>query len=202
MVQIPPVKDLKKKEIRVFTDKDYTECTINVGFNPLNNIDPDEQETINALNYILSSSALTSRIGIELRDKQGLAYSVRSQYLPMRQAGEFIVAIGTSPENIARAQQGFAAQITRIQQEPVSLEELQQAKGRVTGLYTLSHETTSQRCLDMAISHINGLGPDYSDQLLQRMQGVTVADVQAIAQRITTPSVTAIVARAEALPPE
>jgi zinc protease len=161
-----------------------------------------EQAPMTVMNTILGGAGLSSRLFSELRDKQGLAYTVRSQYAPMRQTGQFLVSIGTSPENIARARAGFAEQITRMQQEPITLEELQNAKGRLRGSYVLSHETTSQYCLDLAISHISGLGPDYGEQLLQRIAGVTVADVQAMAQRIVPPSVTAIVARADALPTE
>lgn len=161
-----------------------------------------EQAAMGVMNTILGAAGLSSRLFSELRDKQGLAYSVRSQYIPMRQVGEFLVSIGTSPENVTRARQGFSEQITRMQNEPVSLDELQNAKGRMRGTFVLAHETTSQQCLDMALNHINGMGPDYSEQLLQRIEGITVADVQAAAQRLQPPSVTAVVAREDALPTE
>lgn len=158
-----------------------------------------EQAAMMTMNTILGAAGLSSRLFTELRDKQGLAYSVRSQYVPMRQTGEFIVSIGTSPENIERARNGFSEQILRMQAEPITQEELDGAKGRMRGTWVLAHETTCQYCLDMAISHIHGLGPDYSRQLLQNIEEVTVSEVQTAAQKITPPSVTAIVAREEAL---
>ena len=159
----------------------------------------DAQAATTVMNTILGAAGLSSRLFVELRDKQGLAYSVRSQYIPMRQTGQFMVSIGTSPENIDKARHGFAEQISRMQQEPISLEELENAKGRLRGTYTLSHETNNQHCLDMAIGQINQLGPDFSYQLLQRIAGVTVADVQTAAQQIAPPSVTAIVANEEVI---
>lgn len=159
-----------------------------------------EQAAMTVMNTILGGAGLSSRLFSELRDKQGLAYSVRSQYIPMRATGQFTVSIGTSPENIARARQGFTEQIARMQQEPITLEELQNVKGRLRGTYVLGHETNNQQCLDMAISHINGLGPNYSEHLLEQIQSVTIADVQTAAQRIQPPSITAIVAREDALP--
>jgi len=161
-----------------------------------------EQAAMAVMNTILGSSGLSSRLFSELRDKQGLAYSVHSQYVPMRQVGDFIVSIGTSPENIAKARNGFAEQITRMQNEPVTLSELEQAKGKLRGTFVLSHETNRQRCMDMAINQLNGLGPEYSAQLLERIEGVTTDEVLAAAQRIAPPSVTAIVAREDALPIE
>lgn len=162
----------------------------------------DDRPAIGVMNTILGAGGLSSRLFVELRDKQGLAYSVRSQYFPMAEVGEFLITIGTSPENIARARAGFIEQLARIQQEPVSFEELRSAKGRVYGAYVMGHETTSQQCLDLALNQIIGLGPDFSARLLQRVQGVTVEDVQRAARLIVPPSVTAIVAREEALPAE
>jgi predicted Zn-dependent peptidase len=51
------------------------------------------------LNTILGGAGLTSRLFIELRDKQGLAYTVRSQYESSRYAGIFMLYIGTEPSN-------------------------------------------------------------------------------------------------------
>jgi len=162
----------------------------------------EEQAAMTVMNTILGGGGLSSRLFVELRDRQGLAYSVRSQYITMRLTGEFVVAIGTSPENIARARLGFAEQIARLQQEPITPDELDFAHGWLAGAFVLGQETNSQYCLDMAINHINGLSPDYSERLQRRTREVTIPDVQVVAQSITPPSVTAIVAREDALPTE
>jgi len=158
-----------------------------------------EQAAVAVMNTILGGAGMSSRLFTELRDKQGLAYSVRSSYLPMGVVGELQLSIGTSPENIDRARRGFADQLARLQQEPVTAQELQQATGRLHGSYVLSHETNRQQCLDMALNHIQGLGPDYSETLLQHIDGVTIAEVQTAAQLFSSPSATAIVARDAAL---
>jgi predicted Zn-dependent peptidase len=69
--------------------------------------------------------------------------------------------------------------------------------GRLRGTNVLAHETTSQQCLDMAINHINGLSPNESELFINRLEQVTIADVQAAAQAIIPPCVTAIVANEE-----
>jgi len=158
-----------------------------------------EQPAMAVMNTILGGAGLSSRLFVELRDKQGMAYSVRSQYTPMRQVGEFVMSIGTSPENVARARQGFTEQLTRMQDEPITPDELAYAKGRLRGSYVLSHETSNQRCLDMTSKQINGLCPNYGEIMLQRIEGVTVAEVQAAARSLPAHSVTAIVAPESAL---
>jgi len=163
-------------------------------------IGAEAQAAWTVMNTILGAGGLSSRLFVELRDKQGLAYAVRSQYATMRLCGEFLVAIGTSPENMQRVQQGFAEQIARMQNEPITPAELDFARGRLQGSFELGHETNGQYCLDMAVNTINGQSPDYSEQLLRRTQDVTIAQVQTAAQQVTGPSVTAIVAREEVLP--
>ncbi len=157
------------------------------------------QPAMVVMNTILGGGGLSNRLFQHLRDRQGLAYSVSSQYVPLRDAGEFIASIGTSPENILRARTGFAEQVALMQDELITADELVHAKGRLRGSFVLSHETTAQYCQDIAINHINGLGPDFTARLLQRIEGVTIADVQAAAQRLQPPTVTAIVACEEAL---
>ncbi|MHB9023580.1 MAG: M16 family metallopeptidase [Armatimonadota bacterium] len=161
-----------------------------------------EQAALGVMNTILGGAGMSSRLFRELRDKQGLAYAVNSRYTPMRQTGHFTMGIGTSPEHIARARQGFREQLDRLQNEPVDDEELRNAKGHLYGVYVLSHETTSQHCLDLSFNHIQGLGPDYNERLLHAMEGVTIEDVQAAARSIQGPSVTVVVAREDALPGE
>lgn len=196
---IPPFIPLEHDQIVTQAKQDAQQAQVYQGwYAPQTGA--EEQAPMIVMNTLLGGAGLSSRLFTELRDKQGLAYSVRSQYVPMRQVGEFLVSIGTSPENIDKARRGFTEQITRLQNEPITIDELQHAKGRSQGVWILGHETTSQQCLDMAIYHIYGMGPGYSEELLQRIMGVTIADVQAAAQRITSPSVTAIVAREDALP--
>ncbi len=153
-----------------------------------------EQAAFSVMNTILGVGGLSSRLFRELRDKQGLAYTVRSQYNLSRLCSEFAVTIGTSPENIEKAQRGFTEQIVRMQQELVSDDELSGAKGRLRGNHVLSHETNNQHCLDYALKHIIGVGPDYGARLLEKVETVTKEQVQTAAQLLVGPSVTVIVA--------
>lgn len=161
-----------------------------------------QQAALTVMNTIFGSAGLSSRLFTELRDKQGLAYTVRSQYAGMKQCGLFSISIGTSPGNITKARTGFIEQLTRLQQEPVSDEELANAKGRLRGTMILGQETTSQICQEMAMNHINGLGVEYSQQLLVEIDAVSSDDVQRVAQLFESPSITAIVAPEEYLPKE
>ena len=66
-----------------------------------------DASALTLLNIILGASGLSSRLFLELRDKKGLAYTVRSSYSPYRYSGLFTVYIATEPKNIQIALDGF-----------------------------------------------------------------------------------------------
>lgn len=183
----PAVNNLNKKVIKVFPEKDYTECTINIGFSPYNNIDPDETEIVSVLNYILSSSALTSRIGVELRDKQGLIYGIKSElWTTSDNFGYWKFNTKTGPENTKKVIGGIFKEIRKLINEGITDEELQTAKNRLTGLLPFFVETTddvAQRVFDM----IKENKPfDYFDKKADRILAVSKDDVLRIAQKYFT----------------
>lgn len=155
---------------------------------------------LSALNTILGAGGLSSRLFVELRDKQGLAYTVRSGYSTFTDVGLFSMYIGTSPDNIQRAIEGFGQQVARLYEEEIPESELEHAKGHLQGEFVLSHETNTQRCTDFAIHHILGLGLDFTARFLEEVIAVRPEDMRSVAQKhLSSPPVTAVVATAEAL---
>ncbi|MGE5399721.1 MAG: M16 family metallopeptidase [Ignavibacteriales bacterium] len=187
LVQVPKVKDLTKKEIKVFSEKDYTECTINLGFNPFNNVDPDEKETISVLNYILASSALTSRMGIELRDKQGLIYGLKSEFwAPTDNIGYWKFQTKTGPKNVEKVITGIFKEIRKLLENGITDEELIAAKNRQLGLLPFYIETPDD-VASIAYDLILDKRPlDSFDKKGQRIVSITKEDVMRVAKKYFT----------------
>ena len=184
---ISPVTELKEKIIKVFSEKDYTECTINVGYKPFDDISKDDEEAVRILNYILASSALTSRIGVELRDKQGLIYGIKSELWSTREnIGYWKFNTKTGPENVEKVITGIFSEINKLLAEGVTEEEMIGAKKRLLGLLPLSIETP-----DDIASRVFELIRDkesfeYFDKRAERILAVTEADVMRIAKKYLT----------------
>jgi zinc protease len=153
-----------------------------------------------ALNTLLGAGGLSCRLFVELRDKRGLAYTVRSGYSTFSDTGIFSLYIGTSPDNIQRAIAGFREQVDRLYNEAIPEEELDHAKGHLEGEFVLGHETNTQRCTDYAVHHILGMGIDFSERFLQELLAVRPEDVQRVAQTYLGGSpITAVIATQDAL---
>lgn len=135
------------------------------------------------LNIILGSCGLSSRLFLELRDKKGLAYVVRSSYETYKLAGNFMIYIATAPTNIDTCLKGFNQEIQKIKSDPVTDEELENAKTNIVGKYEFLEETNIQQACSYAKFDVLGLGYNYSDNIKRQVQSVTADEILKCAQK-------------------
>ena len=135
------------------------------------------------LNVILGACGLSSRLFLELRDKKGLAYVVRSSYETFAQCADFFIYIATEPKNIEVSLAGFKEEIEKIKNFPVSQEELENAKNNMLGKWAFTQETNENQAILYANYGILGLGFDFNDRAKEKIKYVTVEQVQKCAQK-------------------
>lgn len=135
------------------------------------------------MNIILGASGLSSRLFLELRDKKGLAYVVRSAYDIARLGANFSIYIATEPKNIETSLKGFEEEIEKIKTIPVSKEELENAKNNLFGKWAFISETNAQQANWMAHYEIMGFGFNFLENAIERIKEVTVQEIQACANK-------------------
>ena len=135
------------------------------------------------LNIILGASGLSSRLFLELRDKKGLAYVVRSAYDIARLCANFSIYIATEPKNIEVSLRGFEEEIEKIKNNLVSQEELENAKNNLFGKWAFITETNSQQANWLAHYGIMGFGFDFFDKAIERVKKVTPEDIKFCANK-------------------
>ena len=138
------------------------------------------------LDTILGSGAgFTARIPHRLRDELGLAYTTYASITMTagQDPGRFVAFIGTSPENMERAHEELIAEIRRAVREPVTAEELQDAKDFLTGSFVFAFETSGQIARFLVHAEIYGLGFDYPDRYPEFIKRVTVEEVSRVARK-------------------
>jgi zinc protease len=148
----------------------------------------EESPALTLLNTILGSSGLSSRLFVELRDKQGLAYVVRSSYDPLKLGGNFLVYIATEPKNIKTALDGFKTEIQKLQDVVISAKELDSAKNNILGKRDFFHETNALQAHYLGYYEIIGLGSSYDEEVVERIKSVTADDVKNAAQKYLGPN--------------
>ena len=132
---------------------------------------------ISVMNNILGGSGLSSRLFVELRDKQGLAYTVRSSYEALFKSALFSFYIATEPKNIRKSLDGFIFELTKLAKNPPSDDELQGAKENLIGRLEYFSQTNSQLASMEGYNYLAGLGLNYSDKFIKMINAVNSDDV-------------------------
>ena len=135
------------------------------------------------LNIILGACGLSSRLFLELRDKKGLAYVVRSTFETYKLAGNFMIYIATEPNNIEVSLKGFDEEIKKIKTIPVSAKELDDAKNNLTGKCAFLEETNIQQACTYAKFGILGFGFEYNEKIKDEVKKVSTEDILSCAQK-------------------
>ena len=138
------------------------------------------------LNILLGACGLSSRLFLELRDKKGLAYVVRSSYETYKLAGNFMIYIATEPKNIDVSLQGFNEEINKIKTYPVSDKELEDAKNNLVGKCAFLEETNLQQACSYCKYGVVGFDFDYIEKLQELVQKVTPEQILECAKKYFT----------------
>jgi predicted Zn-dependent peptidase len=146
---------------------------------------------LQVLNTILGGS-FTSRLNQNLREQHGYTYGASSAFVMRAAAGPFAAAAGVQTDKTADALREFFNELNGIL-KPVPAEELAREKNYVALGFPAEFETTgsiSGRLAEMVIYHLPG---DYFANYVPRIQAVTAADVERMAQKYIQPGRFAVV---------
>lgn len=138
------------------------------------------------INTILGASGLSSRLFRELREKRGLAYTVRTSCEVRELSSIFSIYIATEPSNIDTCLNGFTEEVDKIKKIPVSEEELRNAKNNIFGKHQFIVETNFQQATSLAYYGISGLPFNYYETIHEKIKDVTSAQVMECANKYFT----------------
>ncbi len=135
------------------------------------------------LDSILGGSS-SSRLFREVREERGLAYSVGTYSEQFTDTGVVATYVGTREENVEQVCEVIGKEFDRIRTEPVSEDELDRAREHVKGRVVLSGESTAARMNRIARATLHGLPLLSLDEMLARIDAVTVEDLTELATEI------------------
>jgi predicted Zn-dependent peptidase len=138
------------------------------------------------LDTVLGGS-MSSRLFQEVREKRGLAYSVGSYVVGYADAGQVGVYLGTREDNLGVCCDIIATELRRIGAEPLPAEELRRAKDHLKGRLVLGMESSGTRMNRIGRAVLTGTELLTIDELVARIEAVSVEDVQALAREYWSP---------------
>jgi zinc protease len=179
---VPPVPNPAKTEVNLIDVPNAVQSEINV-INLVNipMSSPDYFPVILA-NKILGGGA-DARLFMNLREKYGFTYGAYSNVGTGRFQSDFNASASVRNEKVDSAVAQFLYEINKMRNEKVTATELQNAKNQYNGSFALGMENPA-RTADFASNIlINKLPADFYRTYLQRINAVTVDDVQRVAKK-------------------
>ena len=143
----------------------------------------EDYAPIVVMNTLLGACGLSSRLFLELRDKKGLAYVVRSSYEVYNKSANINVYIATNPNNIKTSIDGFLFEIERIKKTDITDEELENTKNNILGKRNFYYETNILESSMYSGFEINGLGFNYEEEFIKKIKKVKIQDIKKVADR-------------------
>jgi predicted Zn-dependent peptidase len=127
-------------------------------------------------------NGLSSRLFVELREKRGLAYDVSAFYPTRLGSSQFVMYMGTAPDNTAIAVEGLKMEAERLCQQTLVKYELTAAKNKLLGQYALGKQTNGEIAHLFGWYETLGLGLPFDSDFQEQVSQVTAADAQRVAQ--------------------
>lgn len=183
-VATAPVKIGPAKLVRV--NKDLTQANIVMGHSGVTRGNPDYY-AIQVMNYVLGGGGFSSRAMDSIRNERGLAYSVYSFFAAERSHGTFEFVMQTKNESAMEAIRIANDEIRRMREEPVSDQELNDAKDYLIGSFPLRLDTNRKVANFLAQVEYFKLGLDYPDRYPDLIRSVNGEDVLRVAKQYLHP---------------
>jgi zinc protease len=144
------------------------------------------------MNTILGGS-FSSRLNMNLRERNGFTYGASSAFLMRRQSGAFLISTAVQTEVTGAAVREILGEMEGIRSGTVSSGELSDARQYVAGTFPLRLQTTDGVASRLADLFIYDLPDSYLDEFAERVLAVSEEDVREVAQRHLMPDRLALV---------
>ncbi len=135
---------------------------------------------------LLLEAAISGQSGVlfsQLRDEEGLGYTVTAFNHAMPEAGYLAFYIGTTPDKMAQASTGFDQIIAQLKKEPLPAETLKTAANRLHGEYVRGRQSLASRAGEAATDAVLGRQQDFQKELIDKAAALKPEDILAVAQK-------------------
>jgi zinc protease len=137
------------------------------------------------VNLVLGGQ-FSSRLNLNLREKHGYTYGVHSRFSYLKEAGYFGVSTSVGIENTIKALKEIISEIRNIK-EGLTTEEIKFAKSSLTRRFPSNFETYRQISSNISSKVIHNLPDDYFETYIQKINSVSLEEVNEIANNSIYP---------------
>ncbi|MBW4628077.1 MAG: insulinase family protein [Brasilonema octagenarum HA4186-MV1] len=139
------------------------------------------------LNQILGGDTLSSRLGAQVRDRQGLTYGIYSSFVTGNDSGTFMIEMQTSPEDTRQAIASTRELLKEIHQKGVTEREVETAKQILISNYIVSLANPEELIGKILMNQVYGLDKEELHNFTAKIQAVKFEQVNQAARELLYP---------------
>jgi Zn-dependent M16 (insulinase) family peptidase len=144
------------------------------------------------MHTVLGANA-SSRLFMNLREEKGYTYGAYTNLDARRTAGTFRATAEVRTPVTGDSLKEFFFELDRIRNEPVSEKEIADAKAYLTGVFPIRLETQEGLTDQLVQIKMLKLPDDYLQRYRDRVQAVTIDQIQRVAQQYVRPDEAALI---------
>ncbi|MEH2446677.1 MAG: pitrilysin family protein [Nostoc sp.] len=163
-----------------------TEAVTYIGYNGIARKDPRYYAAL-VLNQVLGGDTLSSRLGTEVRDRQGLTYGIYSGFAAGINPGPFLIQMQTAPGDTQKAIASTLALLKQLREQGVTEAEFNAAKRSITNSYPVDLANPSDVSSIILSNAVLGLSRAEIREFPQQIQAVTMAQMQQAIEDLIKP---------------
>ncbi|MBO7394114.1 MAG: insulinase family protein [Abditibacteriota bacterium] len=159
----------------------------------LKRTDPD-YHVFRIANHILGGAgAMGSIMGNEIREENGLAYSVYSTFDTLAGESKWYARVGTDKGYVERVAEMLEEETRRVIAKGFDKAMFDKAKNYLMGVFPIALETNEGVANTLLNAEFNGFGTDYIETYLDNYKDITLEQVNAAAKKYLKPDTSVLV---------
>jgi Predicted Zn-dependent peptidases len=140
------------------------------------------------LNNLLGGQGLNSRLNLSLREKNGLAYNVESNYNAYLNTGVFSIYFGTDRQNLERSIAITLLELDKLRKNRLGPLQFSKAKNQLKGYLARSYENHESLMLSLGKSLLVFNRIDSLEEICKKIDSLTTSELLAISNEVFEPS--------------
>lgn len=164
-----------------------TQSVTFMGYNAIDRKDPRYYASL-VMNQILGGDTLSSRLGTEIRDRQGLTYGIYSAFQAGMQPGPFMISLQTAPEDTDRAIASTIKLLQQIREQGVTPTEVAAAKRSITSAYPVELASQDNLANALLMNKVYGLPMDEIRRFPDQIEAVTLEQINQVIKDLLHPN--------------
>jgi predicted Zn-dependent peptidase len=140
------------------------------------------------LNNILGGPGLNSRLNLSLREKNGLAYNIESNYNPYTGTGIFMIYFGTDAKLLKKSLDITMSELKKLRTEKLGAIQMSKARNQMKGYLARGYENYESLMLSLGKNLLVFGRMETFGETCKKIDAVTPSDLMEIANDIFEPS--------------